>query len=595
VWADTVCAPIEPCAADEWEVAPPSRSAQRHCQKVRTCNGWESHPDDDGGGGGGSNDGDDGSGSGGSGGRRLLARREAANASNGTNRSNVTGGGSNSSGSGSGYVDDTQWRGPEYETVPPTATSDRECAPVTDCATATASTVSGFGSGSGSGWDESSLWMETAATRVSDSVCRYVSFCPPGTGESEPPTPTSDRVCGPCDGTSQFQPEYAGVHCLPLPDGCGPGFYEAKPPTPRRNITCVAVRECGAGRYIVQPPTATTDTVCATVTTCAEVGVEFEQVPPTATSDRSCGVVSSCNFNEEYMAAAPTNTSDRICRLVTVAACPAGQYQEKSANRNRDRICATRTACMDAVEYEVSPGTATTDRVCAPVSEPCAAGSQFEVAGPSSIADRICRDVTRCEAGTRQLRPPSATADRVCINCNGLTEFQSEGDRTSCERVSACAVGEYQTADPTPSSDRTCAPVSTVRPGFFAAVAATATADLVSRRCATCADGVEYEVLPCTATADRLCDLVSANCPAGQHQTATSSSDSNIVCADHTVCSAAAGLYTARPGTSRSDAVCRAAVPCTAGAYQVSGVCHMWRDVGDASVGAWVGDCGEAA
>jgi len=93
----------------------------------------------------------------------------------------------------------------EFETKPPTATSDRVCVPLGNCAR-----------------DE------------------Y---------ESAPETETTDRVCEPFT-------------------VCGAAEYQSAAPTATRDRICEALRTCAASEFESSPPTATEDRECTKCTVC---------------------------------------------------------------------------------------------------------------------------------------------------------------------------------------------------------------------------------------------------------------------------------------------------------------------------------------
>eukprot|EP01147_Barroeca_monosierra_P001976 gene1977-5057_t len=143
-----------------------------------------------------------------------------------------------------------------YELVPSTQTSDRICAPFTECTDGEFQAVS--------------------STRTSDRQCQQISReCEPGWYESTSPTRISDRnctQCSVCESGLTFQP--AGT-C----DG-SPNF---KP--------CQSCKRCTPLQFKMTSCTPSADTVCQLLQTCpignAELGLEVEA--PTATTDRTCG------------------------------------------------------------------------------------------------------------------------------------------------------------------------------------------------------------------------------------------------------------------------------------------------------------------
>jgi len=96
---------------------------------------------------------------------------------------------------------------------------------------------------------------------------------------------------------------------------------------------------------------------------------------------------------------------------VAHSVCEATEYEASPPTENSDRVCALVSAC-EATEYEASPPTATSDRECAPVSA-CQA-TEYEASPPTATSDRECAPLTVCADTEYELTPPTATSDRSC-------------------------------------------------------------------------------------------------------------------------------------------------------------------------------------
>lgn len=160
----------------------------------------------------------------------------------------------------------------QYETLAPTATTDRTCAALTVCL--------------------ATQYQSAAPTATTDRACSSVTACSGTQYQASAPTPTSDRVCLPvstCSAT-EFQaappsPTSDRV-CTPL-TVCGPDEFQTGAPTPTSDRVCTSLTECTFTQYETVPATATTDRVCAPLTVCS--GTQCQTTPPTATTDRVCG------------------------------------------------------------------------------------------------------------------------------------------------------------------------------------------------------------------------------------------------------------------------------------------------------------------
>ena len=56
-----------------------------------------------------------------------------------------------------------------------------------------------------------------------------------------------------------------------------------------------------------------------------------------------------------------------------------------------------------------------TDRECTTVGEDCPVGTAFKSAEASATTDRVCTPVSVCVAGEAEGTAPTADADRVCV------------------------------------------------------------------------------------------------------------------------------------------------------------------------------------
>jgi len=98
-----------------------------------------------------------------------------------------------------------------------------------------------------------------------------------------------------------------------------------------------------------------------------------------------------------------------LCRDVTT--CGAG-YETVAPGRRNDRVCASKTICAPG-QYVATPGDASSDRTCAA----CAAGT-YDTDLSSDNGDvstcALCTSVDCTDPDHVELTPCTATSDRVC-------------------------------------------------------------------------------------------------------------------------------------------------------------------------------------
>ena len=108
----------------------------------------------------------------------------------------------------------------EYETTPPTATSDRECMAVTVCTS-----------------DE---YESTPPTATTDRACTALTDCTAMEQEVTAPTATSDRVCGACgEGTANCD--------LDVSNGCEADLDTSHANCGMCGMACALDQTCGGG------------------------------------------------------------------------------------------------------------------------------------------------------------------------------------------------------------------------------------------------------------------------------------------------------------------------------------------------------------
>jgi hypothetical protein len=186
-----------------------------------------------------------------------------------------------------------------FESKAPTYSTDRECAPFTECAEGTFETI--------------------APSPFQDRACELVSaICGEGTFEAVAPSAASDRKC------------------TELTPACDLAFdeYEAVPPDVSTNRVCKQVNMCTFEEYEETAPTPSANRVCRAVAECSED--EFERTAATSASNRMCSTITPC-IDGTYEEAAATATSDRTC--VVWKRCSSGFFETVAPNKTADSQC----------------------------------------------------------------------------------------------------------------------------------------------------------------------------------------------------------------------------------------------------------------
>ena len=227
-------------------------------------------------------------------------------------------------------------------------------------------------------------------------MCARVTECMPGTAQVTAPTATTDRACGPCQLSTEYQDETGAASCKPV-TGCEVGHYEVLAPSRLYDRVC---RLCDGVRH-------------------------FQD----AAGQLSCKSVRVCEPDERE-AQAPTPSTDRVCTHVPLA-CPATEYQDPDTLE-----CRPLTVCRSGAQYQAQPPGQFRDRACANVSAPCDVRQQLvERAAPTATTDRVCgcpdnhfrpsndqllagssacAPATPCNSSAFEVAPVTATTDRRC-------------------------------------------------------------------------------------------------------------------------------------------------------------------------------------
>ena len=341
-------------------------------------------------------------------------------------------------------------------------------------------------------------YQSVSPTATSDRTCSACSICSAGTvGNIGTCTVTQNTVCTACDGSTGYQNAAGQIACLPV-TVCQPGTTEAQAPSPIQNRFCIG---CAVGTY--KP--ASGSQPCQTVTKCNAGYIEV--ITPTMTSDRVCG---PCQLGDTF------NPVSGATSCEPTMVCQPGYFQSKTATLSTDRTCSLcgfnqwtdmngSLACNAAQScppstYVLAATTVTTDRQCAN----CSIG-QFS----SALNQASCSAFTNCGPGEYVFLPGTPVRDRTCGNCDGSTVYQPQSNQNQCINVTVCETYQYQTKAPTVSSDRGCMLVSNCSTNSYEIAAPTLTSDRVCHALTPCPVGWTQEIAP-TATSDRRCGLLQS-------------------------------------------------------------------------------------
>ena len=504
----------------------------------------------------------------------------------------------------------------QYEAAPPTFSTARLCALVTQCSPTQyllgPSTT--YGNTDCLPISQCTFGLQYAlipATATSDVVCANVSVCQSNFSQSVPPTATSDRVCQAC--TSQ-------AHCDQC-STCFPSQYVVKPCNlPYSDIVCNwCSNQCLYDFYQISPCSATSDITCKKMTDCT-LGLEYQIIAPTFTADRRCANLTDCNWSTQYAKVLPTMTTDRVCADIS-SHCPdpAHQYLAAAATITSNIICRTPSVCINMEQYQVSEWTATSDRICASLTL-CNFSVQYELVPPTATTDRNCALISDC-SHSYVSQKATETSDSICANCSVCNAssflFQSctAASDTQCRPYSICNSSSYifvprtftsdvlckqlsppclpssqfELVSPTTTSDRICRNVTScfhvddiVYPSFapsatlqqYYLVLATSTSDAVCANCSICNNNLDmngnllyFQAQPCTSTTDRICKRVQTCFPHIEYEIYTPTFTSDRVCGTCAVC--LANFFAKGICSPTSNPTCTPYTNCTSEEYEL--------------------------
>lgn len=243
---------------------------------------------------------------------------------------------------------------------------------------------------------------------VNTASCTAWIDCQPGTEVDAEGTPTTDRTCLACTGTTQTTTVNAPT-CLPQ-GACAAGFITVTEATTEADAVC-------------------DDSTCVAGTFCAG-GLADVVACPTGTFDHDLSAATACQNHTP-------------CTLAT-------QVQTAVGDATNDYACDPRTVCNPGQE-STNEGSLdiTTDRTCAD----CPIG-EFTTTINSSCVALIDCDPGSFVANSADIS--NQDVDRSCVACTPGTDYSDTTNAPSCTDVDPCATGFSATALSTTQADQTC-------------------------------------------------------------------------------------------------------------------------------------------
>jgi len=401
----------------------------------------------------------------------------------------------------------------------------------------------------------------TAASAPKQTVCKNVTTCAAGFGQTVSYTRSQDRKCSACTGTTDFQPDAGERFCDPV-TLCENGLREQVAPnttTDRvcEDVTCPGLAAPDYG-YISLPCNTTDELegyseVCEYTCDAAQFfQIEFD--PSWKNSRRTCqqdgkfdGVAPTCQCKNGLI----LDPVNKAC----VSKCPVGLFQGK----NSKSCSACKDNCAEG-SYESTACEAYSDRQCT-VCDTCGKGT-WSAAGCDRFSNNntICQPHSECPEGEWEAAPGTPTTDRKCQKCFACpsSDFASTGccgaQDTVCSRMTTCSSVEFASIPP-----------PAIQGGFAS--------DVVCQTRQKCGTGQFYESFG-DANNDTKCTTCTT-CSGGTFATAVCVKGSPGSLGQDTQCSAwqtcASGQYLGEPGSSQHDGSCATCSTCQPSEYDAGG------------------------
>ena len=299
----------------------------------------------------------------------------------------------------------------ERSTVPPTATTDRDCQP---CA-----------AGSFSAQKNAPACqpcpLGTFQRDAAQATCMKHSICIPGQRELGPPSMTADRDCELC-----ARGTFSNRTNAPACSACSPGTFQAAVGQAR----CFA---CAAGRVGDSSRSVMSALHCAA---CAvgQYQVREGQIScaPCPAGFFSAGGAPSCTACIDGTFQDATGASS----CVACEECAGGTHRKgcSGASRGYCGVCSPGTYVDGGTCQKCSPGRFSGDENL-DRCRACQRGTYQSEDGKS-----FCDKHTQCVPGQRETVAPSVTADRACEDCPE-GRFSTSGNSISCIPCAPCDSG----------------------------------------------------------------------------------------------------------------------------------------------------------
>jgi hypothetical protein len=315
----------------------------------------------------------------------------------------------------------------KYQSVAPTATTDREC-----------------GHTQPSACDALTEYESRAPTSLLNRECTALITCQLGvTYEPSPPADiyTAQRVCTgvvtDCDSLTQ---------------------YQTAAPTLIANRLCATLTPvCDhATKYQSVAPTATTDRVCSSINVCDGIST-FEPSPTISktlgqyTAQRTCNDIDTCTTGQ-YQVTPPDTTTNRVCDDWTVCGAAdvstarVDNYQTTDPTGNTNRGCTNQPAACTASEYESTIGDASNERVCLAKKLSCPPG-QFLI---KSVDGSQTHNIdNQCDVCPESLIPHVVETIVECDHICTMLDTTADGHVPKIQTVSTqCSINNDESGDP---------------------------------------------------------------------------------------------------------------------------------------------------
>eukprot|EP00045_Choanoeca_perplexa_P015768 m.203531 g.203531 ORF g.203531 m.203531 type:complete len:1083 (-) comp17074_c0_seq5:656-3904(-) len=363
----------------------------------------------------------------------------------------------------------------QYELIAATSSTDRECAPLTNCSV--------------------DQYISLNKTLTSDRLCHNLTDCLPGTFVSSNATTFADRNCSACP-ANEYQNKSNQPACEAVQGPCSDTEYESETATSSSDRVCLPLNQCADNQFISVNHTLTSDRVCANVTDCEEG--EYIEIPKTLFSNQTCApCLRSCNRGSYLLERCSANsTDDNVCvecsqdcdactaegcdecspgKVLTQAGtctdgCPTGQFDDKKGacqscnpacsectSSNVCTVClnpANTSTPANPIDYTYKRGFSCIRNCTA--ADPTLYGDngsgtcrtllectdqEFESLAPTYQSNRECTNLTNCVAGQYPDQQPTDTSDRSCKACPVGTFDTVAGNLGSLSDCVSCAPG----------------------------------------------------------------------------------------------------------------------------------------------------------